>query len=215
MIPRPVAHYLIHFEPADGAQAPGEAATGDPSPEPPDEPPVEDPALAVQSARDEGFAEGLAAARGEYEARIEQERLAFEARLAAERERWAREESETLGEKIETAFAAIESNIAGSVERVLKPFVIGELRGQMIDMLAGNIGVLLRGKDHPVIEIRGPEDLLAMLRAKLPAHSAGVEYFPGDSIDVQIVAGQTAMDTQLEAWIQRIGALRGEADAGS
>jgi hypothetical protein len=179
---RPVADYLVHFESlvhleaAGGVKARDEAELDAACLNLPDEVPAEDPLAAIQAARDEGFAQGLSAAHDEYEARLVQERQTFDERLSGERERWLREESERLSEKIKTAFSEVESNIANSVARVLQPFIIDSLRGKMIDLLAENIGALLSSKERPLIEIRGPKDLLAALHEKLPSLSGTIEY---------------------------------------
>jgi hypothetical protein len=184
---RPVAHYLVEFGPPPLAEAIDEIDHGAACVDFPDEPVAEDPVDLLQAARDEGVAEGYATARSECDVQLLQERQAFEARLAAERDKWTRQESEKLGGAVKAAFAEIESNIAGSVERVLTPFVVEALRRKMIDLLAENVAILLGGRERPIVEIRGPEDLLAMLREKLAAFSCAINYSPEDSIDVRIV----------------------------
>jgi hypothetical protein len=213
MMLRPVADYLVHFESlvhfeaAGGEKAQDEAELDTACLNLPDEVPAEDPLAAIHAARDEGFAQGLSTARDEYEARLVQERQTFGEQLTAERERWLREESERLSEKIKAAFSEVESNIANSVARVLQPFIVDSLRSKMIDLLTENIGVLLGGKERPLIEIRGPKDWLAALHEKLPSLSGTIEYFPNDAVDVEIVTGQTKIETQIGAWIARIGSL--------
>lgn len=207
MTARPVAEYLADFCPQPLAETLSEIRHGDPCLDVTDAPAEDDPLTLIQKARDEALTEGYAAAHAEYEARLLQDNLAFEARLAAERERWTHQESERLSEDIKAAIAVAQSNIAGSVERILTPFVAGALRHRMADLLAENIGVLLGGKEQSVIEIHGPEDLLAMLREKLAAITGAIGYFPDDLIDVRIVAGQTMIESRIEAWLERIKSL--------
>lgn len=207
MIARPVAQVLVQFGSAEHQEGAGPVGRDTACPELPYNSPVEDFSLAIQLAREEGVAEGFAKARTEHEAQLTQERLAFETRLASERQTWTRQESETLSEKIEAVFAEVESNIAGSVERVLRPFVADALRGRIIDLLAEHVGALLRGSECPVIEISGEEDLLALLRERLSASSCAIHYSPKDSIDLRVVAGQTIIESQIEAWIERIKSL--------
>ncbi len=207
MLARPVAHYLVEFGPLPLAEALENPSQDAVCPEPPDDPAIEDPGVSLQAARDEGVSEGRAAARSDYEAELLQERLAFEARLSAERDRWTRQESEKLSEDIKAIFAEVELNIAGCVERVLTPFVVDAMRRKMIDLLAESVGVLLGGKDRPIVEIHGPEDLLAMLREKLAAFSGAIGYSPDNSIDVRIIADQTRIESRIGAWLERIKAL--------
>jgi len=204
---RPLAHYLAEFGRPPQREALVENSLDAACQDQPDEPVVEDTAALLQTARDEGIAEGYAAARSEYEAQIEQDRLAFEDRLAAERDQWSRQESEKLSDDIKTLLAEIESTIAGSVARILTPFVVESLRQRMIDLLAETVGVLLGGKEHSIIQISGPEDLLAMLRDRLMAFSGAIDFAPDESIDVRIVADQTMIESRLEAWLERIRSL--------
>ena len=204
---RPVAHYLVEFGPLPPLEATDEIGHGAACVDLLDEPVAEDPADLLQAARDEGITEGYATARSEYEAQLLQERLAFEALLAAERDKWTRQESTTLSEDIKVAFAEVESNIAGSVERILTPFVVEALRRKMIDLLVENIGVLLGGGERPIVEIHGPEDLLSALRAKLAAFSCAINYSPEVSTDVRIVADQTMIESRIGAWLERIRSL--------
>ena len=207
MMARPVAHYLVEFGPPSLVEASGETSHGAACLDLQDEPAVEDPEVSLQAARDEGVTEGHAAARAEYAAQLLQERLAFEARLAAERDRWTRQESEKLSEDIKAIFVEVESNIAGCVELALTPFVVDALRSRMIDLLAETVGTLLGGRECPIVEIHGPEDLLAMLREKLAAFSGAIDYSPDDSIDVRIVADQTKIESRIGAWVERIKSL--------
>jgi flagellar biosynthesis/type III secretory pathway protein FliH len=211
---RPLADYLLHFEPAGGARPRLEALTGTPFEEPPEESIKEDAAAAIEAARDEGFADGFAAARDEFEAKLKEEKLTCESQLAAERLRWAQQEWEA-GEKITAAFSDIELNIARSVARVLEPFITDALRAKMVDLLADSIGVLLGGKERPVIEISGPQDLLAALQRKLPELSGKALYVSNDAIDVRVVAGETMIETQIGAWVERVRPLWGMNDGGN
>ena len=156
------------------------------------------------AAREQGFDEGRAAAAASHEALMAQERLLSEDRLASERQRWSSQEGETLARAIKDGFAAIESNIAASVERVLAPFVAEALRRKMVELLAENLEVLLSGSEQPVVEICGPEDLLAMLREKLGAGAGAIAFSPESAIDVRIIADRTVIETRMEAWLECI-----------
>lgn len=206
---RPVADYLVHFGLPESAQAPDAGCPGAVvCPEPPDESGGENHANCAQTAREEGFAQGFAAARMDYEARLAHEMATFEVRLAAERERWAQQEADRLSAKIEQALSEIGLRIAASVARILKPFLIDCLRAKIIDLLNEEIAALLASRDKPVIEIHGPEDLLGPLRKKLAAHSGTIAYFPNDSIEVHVVASQAMIETQIGAWIARFESLK-------
>ena len=82
---RPAADYLVHFGPQDGVEARNEIPSVDLCVDLLEEPPGDDPEATFLVARENGFAEGIASANGEWEAKLAQERQAFEMRLATER----------------------------------------------------------------------------------------------------------------------------------
>jgi len=223
MTPRPVAQVLVRFGPTDPARAAEEPQADVLIPATIDTGQGEDGGFSSDIEADgaEGEtkanalvndntlvnAEALSAACAEHVAALAQERLLFEARLAAERAKWTREESEKLNEKLALALAEIETNISGSAARALRPFLIDLLRRKAIDDLAESVGVLLGGKDHPLIEISGAKDLLDALREKLSDFAAAIDYAPRPSVEVKVVADQTIIDSRIEAWIERIKAL--------
>jgi hypothetical protein len=206
-ITRPVAQYLDEFGSEPLVAGWGEASQDAADAERPDEPAVLDPSALLLAAREEGFGEGRAAANAEYETQIARERLAFEARLAAERQRWAGQEGETLSGAIIAGFVEVESNIAACVERILRPFVADAMRRRMVELLAKHINMLLGGSEQPIVAIHGPEDLLVKLREKLDADAFAITFSPDSSIDVQIIAGQTMIESRIGAWLERIKLL--------
>lgn len=108
--------------------------------------------------------------------------------------------------KIQAAIAAVESNIAGCAARVLKPIIVEAVRAKIVDALADSVGVLLRGQKYPVLSISGPEDLLTALREKLAHLPAAFEYALNETVDVQIAAGETLIESQLSAFAACISA---------
>jgi len=207
MTARPVAQYLVRFgsqNPLDDVAAAPEELTCLPLAV---QAPAEDHALLIQIAREEGVAEGFAAARAEHALALAQEKLLFEGRLSTHRASWTKDESERLAEKFLTALAEIEANIAASVARVLRAFLIDLLRRKAVDELSDDVRALLEGKEHPIVEISGPTDFLAALRERLSRFADAIEYAANQSADVKVVADQTIIETRIEAWIERINAL--------
>ncbi len=206
MIPRPVADYLANFESLANMVFRSVPAPEDTGTDLLEEQKDADPEAALRAAREEGFAGGIAAAAEEREVLVAQERQAFELRLAAERETWAREESEKLAHNVQAAFAEIESNIAECVARILTPIVIDSARAKIVGLLAEAISGLVRGQNCPALTIAGPEDLLTALRDRLSPLSATFDYSFNEAVDVRVTAGQTWIESQLEAFAARLEA---------
>lgn len=118
-----------------------------------------------------------------------------------------KQESEKLSDGIKAAILDVESNIAGSVERILTPFVVESMRRRMVDLLAEHVGALLGGSEGPMVKIHGPQDLLAMLREKLAEVSCTIDFSADASADVRIIAGQTMIESRIESWLERIKSL--------
>jgi hypothetical protein len=205
MMARPVAEYLVRFDGARQAGGgPQSKALGASEGE---NDSGEELKAALKEAHEEGYGAGYAAACHECETRIAEQMQANEERLVSERERWVKQESEKLGAKIEAAFLAIETNIAESAARVLQPLALHSLRLKTIDSLSAAVSALLDGKEGPVIEILGPEDVLAALQKRLPNAGGCIQYTLASTVDVQVRAGQTVIETQIAAWAARIGPL--------
>ena len=92
----------------------------------------------VEEAFERGRREGLAAARDECEAAFAAERRQWDEREAEQRIAWQANEYAQLADKIEGAMVAIEDELARSVARILKPFLIEERVKQVTQALSEN-----------------------------------------------------------------------------
>jgi hypothetical protein len=165
---------------------------------------AEDIAARELLAFDRGREEGLAAARADYERRLDEERARIAERLAAERHAWASEQGQRLAEQVAACFAELTAQIADAVGGILMPFLDEQIRKQAIDDLTRNIAVLAAGGQDKAITITGPQDLLERIAATLGAAAGALAFVPSDDIDVRITAEGTVMETQLAAWRGRL-----------
>jgi hypothetical protein len=161
----------------------------------------------VAEAFERGRLEGLAAARGECEAALAVERAQWDVRATAERLDWQANEYAGFAEKIERAMAAIEDELAKSVARILKPFLVEERIKQVTQALSENLSRILSNDAPAALRITGPEALLGVLRDRLAGHAVAVEYVPEDGVDVTVEAHQTIIKSQLQAWIDHLEAV--------
>lgn len=209
MTARSIAEFLTEFGAPDG-ETPALELCGATAPAPIwMQDPEEKHQTALAEALESGRTAGLEEARAEFAAALERERADFERRLAQERQKWLQEEAEQLHERLAKAIRGIEENIGECVARVLRPLVVDSLRRQMIDQLIDHIATMIGSNEKIAIRITGPADLLAGLRARLASVPAAIDYEAQDKIDVSVTAEQTAIETQLEAWIDLV---RGETE---
>jgi hypothetical protein len=102
---------------------------------------------------------------------------------------------------------AVEDNLAATVARILKPFLIEERVKRITESLSESLSMIL-SKDAPaVLKITGPEALLGVLRDKMSSHAVAVEYVAAEGLDVTVEANQTIIKSQLQAWIDHIESI--------
>jgi len=151
-----------------------------------------------------GRNEGLDTARAEYQAKLKEAEAAFEGRLGAERLAWASEQGARLAEQVDGAFDALNSDIGDAVASILSPFIETALRARMVEELLRTLEKVLKGGRPQTLKIKGPEDLLQAIRRALGESAAAVEFETTEDVDVRVVADRTVIETQLDAWLQRI-----------
>lgn len=163
--------------------------------------PVDDTADLIRQAEHRGREEGRAAAQMEFELVLASERSRHEENLADERAKWADQQGVQLAEHMTTSLREIERRIADSVARIMTPFVTEALRMEMMESLREVFVSLVSDRQKAAIRVSGPQDVLLALSERLGENGPSVEFIPSDAIDVSILVGDTAIETQLEAWI--------------
>ena len=197
MMARPVAHYLMRF--SDEPEAPRHETRELFVPFPVREPEEEeeritiaDHLLQLDVARENARAEG-------YEAAHQEE-------LAAVRRECLEQASDSLLAGLHSGLVEIEARLAESLGNVLLPFVVDRLRHQMVAELLDAIATLIASREAVAVKIAGPADLVDVLRGKFAQAEASIDFEVTDAIDVSVRAEQTVIETQLAAWIARLGA---------
>jgi hypothetical protein len=158
----------------------------------------------VEQAYAAGLEHGTAAGRAALEARVDELRREFQARLAAEREAWASAEGTQLAAQLSAGLDALEDGIAQEVARVLGPFLGAEVRRQAVSELRTTIATLLAGKTGVALSIAGPPDLLEALTRGLEGSGCVLTCTPSPTCEVRIAADQTVIETRLSDWAKKI-----------
>jgi hypothetical protein len=197
-MPLPAAAHLIEFPLAPKVNGAGR------DPALPARRSEADAASDVEAALQRGRDEGFAAARAELAAQLAEERVAATDRLSAARSEWTTGEGERIADLIGAAFVELEARLGVAVAEILAPFVGEAMRMRAVEDLARTLAPLLASSDRPVVRVLGPEDLLQALRTSLGAAASSVVLEAGEGIDVQVVADQTRIGTQLAGWLRRL-----------
>ena len=158
----------------------------------------------IEAARANGFADGETAARAVLEARLAQEREAFARQLESERRAWAYAEAEKLTQRLTSGLREMETRIAQSAARALEPLVQQGLRQQVIAQVHSELVTLLAKDAGIAVSVAGPADLLAALRERIGDSIGAVTYAPDSEPEVRVTAGHTILETRLATWAARI-----------
>ncbi|WP_048710363.1 hypothetical protein [Microvirga massiliensis] len=169
--------------------------------------PAEERAEAIRKAVEAARDEERALARAELAQALAAERERFQIELQEQRQVWAEAEGAELGARFGQAFTALEAMLSERVANILGPFVAEAFRRQMIDELGAALKSLLADATAETIVVAGPKDLLAALEASLGDQLGSVEFKVAKSIDVSVTAADTAIDTLLKPWSERLNDL--------
>ncbi len=166
-------------------------------------PPPPDVDTLVAEALARGRREGEAAAHAAFERRSAEEAQRHEAQRQEDRKAWTRQESERLAEMLEVGLAALEADLAGTLARLVRPFIARGLGERMLAELHALVAAALR-TDGATIAISGSADLLEQLRTRF-GETARISYAPADSPDVRVQVGATVIESQMGLWLSRLG----------
>ncbi|WP_132029388.1 hypothetical protein [Aquabacter spiritensis] len=157
----------------------------------------------MREALERGRREGEAAAYAAFErSRAEDATRAAEGR-AADRAAWAEAEAARLADALETAIDRVEADLSERIARTLIPALDAALRARALAELEDLMVPLLAREDRPVFKISGPADLIDRLRMRLGDPPACL-FEPAEAPDVQVVIGETVLETRLADWAERL-----------
>lgn len=172
--------------------------------------PVEDREALLRAAEARGWEQGRTDAQAESAAVLARARDDFDARLDTARRDWCRLQSDALATGFGTAVDAVAATLSERIGHLLLPVMTESLRRQAVDELSSVLSrILTDGTNKAPIRVQGPGDLLDALASRLGPLSTMVAFTPADSIDVTVQADQTLIETQLEAWADRLAAAIG------
>ncbi len=157
----------------------------------------------LEDAFARGLEEGKEKAKAEYEVEMAAAQAKFARQMEAARESWALEQAELLYERITASFQDFQNSIADSVTRVLIPFLKSVLVKQTVDDLVEALATIT-AQPIGTIKISGPEDLIQALTERVAGGNFDLEFISSELNEVTIVANQTTVVTQLQAWIDRL-----------
>lgn len=171
----------------------------------------------IEEAYERGKKDGRAAAEAQFEERLAEEKARLAVQLGLDRYRWTAEQGKVMADRIATTVRELEDGISETLARILLPFLEGAVREKALAAFAAQLSALIADGSRPILQISGPADLLDVLKERLAAVPAAIEYVPAEApggdparaVEVRVMAGQTVIETQMRAWAERLNdALR-------
>ena len=177
--------------------------------------PVEDREALIAAAEARGREQGRAEALEEASVQAVLERAAqqalFEEGLAQARRDWSEAQGEALAAAFAAAMQALDAALSERVARLIAPVLGQALQRQTLDELGAALRRILAEPQRPAVRVRGPEDLIAALSARLGGLATGIAFEADAGPEVNVSAGETVIETELAAWSRLIAAAVTEA----
>jgi vacuolar-type H+-ATPase subunit I/STV1 len=151
-----------------------------------------------------GLSEGYAAARAEYERKLDDEKDKFDARLGEERQDLLNETAATIASNIAEVGHQLEARIAGVTARILEPLISSVVQKQAVASFVEKLSSVTGDSRRPVLRITGPSELIELVRSKLGARSITVELRAEPVAEVSVIVDQVVLETQIKIWAERL-----------
>jgi vacuolar-type H+-ATPase subunit I/STV1 len=143
-------------------------------------------------------------ARTRLEEALAAEKARYEQEINAQREIWVEQQAIQMSAQIQEALGRINFAVSERVANILRPFVSEAYRQQSLNEFREALATLLLGDVTKLVKITGPEDLLTALKAQLGSYESRVEFCPSEHVEVCVVAQDTKIQTQFDAWSSRL-----------
>lgn len=207
---RPIGSYLTNFD-AAMTQTEPVFAVSEAAPMfglEADTPPSED---LLAEEREKAREELRAELEQEYEAKLEEERQAFEKereafdqRLEALRATWVEEEGTRIAQVIQQDIESSIGKIRDAIGHILTPFLTDSARTRSLEDFIETVRSAALDEANPLIELRGPPDLLEVTKERLSREQISLRTVETDSVDIAAKINSTLIETRMEEWVQRL-----------
>lgn len=162
------------------------------------------PAVPDEDGYERGLAEGYAVAKAEFEKKLEQEKQSLADQIVEERQKLLNETATKLAADVTEAGNELQSKIAGVAARILEPMILNVAQRQAVNNFIDHLSSIATDVRRPVLRLTGPADLLELIRTKLGVRAIAIELRPGPEVEASITIDQVVLETQLQAWTDRL-----------
>jgi hypothetical protein len=164
----------------------------------------------IAEAYERGVQDGRVEANAEHAKHQAAQESERESRLQTELEAFRANELAQFAEVISAGLAEIEERIALTAARILKPYLLRSQMKLVFDALCGDYARLRSLDAPPLLRVSGRESVLSALRSRLSGQPIEIEYSLNENVEVTVLAENTRIQTQLQAWTDAINAIDDE-----
>ncbi len=172
---------------------------------------AEETALKIEAAYgrglEEGREEGRALGRAEAEGQIAAERAEMQERAVMERVEFQLNEYAQLEATMRSGFVEVEANVGAAVARILAPFLAKEVARHAAVELVKAINTFAAGGAPGLITIRGPEQVLSLLRDRIADLPAEIDFVEDGGVEARVECNATRITTELKPWADLLASL--------
>ena len=170
-------------------------------------------ALRLAEAHARGREEGLAEGHAEASERFAAERSAARDQALVERLEFQLNEYAQLETSIRAGFRDVEQVVAAAVSRILEPFLVRQVVDYVVDELCKAVDRLVSGGGSGLITIRGPRQVLSLLRDRVAGLPAEFDFVDSRGPEAVVEANATQIVTELQPWSDLLASLDPEPNS--
>lgn len=171
------------------------------------EPVVDQQADLIRSVEERIRAEEREKARRQLDEALSAEQERHREEMAVQREIWVEQEALQLSSQIINAIGNLETLLSERAARILAAVIPEALRQSAIAEFNEVLGKILSGENATLLRVTGPEDMLSAIKAGIVMRDGIIEFVASDAVELTLVAGDTTIQTQFDAWSERLQAL--------
>lgn len=147
----------------------------------------------------------------EYEAKLEEERQAFEKereafdqRLEVLRATWVEEEGTRIAQAIQQDLESSFGNIRDALAHILTPFLTHSALTHSLEDFIETVRSAALDEANPLVELKGPPDLLDVARERLSQEQISLRTIETDGVDIAAKINSMLIETRMEEWVRRL-----------
>ena len=166
----------------------------------------------LQAEFERGQAAGDARMRAHYEKLLETERETHAKLIEEERVRFDLREAANVSAAIESCLNVMEQRISYSLAKLLQPFLKDRIVEQLVSAFAENLRQLTEASDEKLIRLSGPQSLVDKVMEQIPTLRDRIEVRVADQMELVALLNETTIETRIGQWLAQLDILHKETN---